>query len=55
MENHMMAIGMSIGRAIAGGLLGAALMLIPGGAGAFDDANYPDLKPSGSPGHRPVI
>jgi hypothetical protein len=40
----MVAIGMPIGRAIAGGLLGAALMLIPGGAWAFDDANYPDLK-----------
>jgi len=35
---------MSLGRAITGSLLGAALMLIPGGAWAFDDANYPDLK-----------
>jgi len=40
----MTAIGMSLGRAIAGGLFGAALMLIPNGAWAFDDANYPDLK-----------
>ncbi len=33
-----------IGKAIAGGWLCAALMLMPGGAWAFDDANYPDLK-----------
>jgi len=35
---------MSIGNAIGGGLLGAALILVSGGAWAFDDANYPDLK-----------
>jgi hypothetical protein len=35
---------MSIGNAIAGGLVGAALTLMGGGAWAFDDANYPDLK-----------
>jgi hypothetical protein len=35
---------MSIGNSIGGGLLGAALMLMYGGAWAFDDANYPDLK-----------
>ena len=35
---------MSAGNSIGGGWLGAALMLLSGGAGAFDDANYPDLK-----------
>ena len=35
---------MSIANSIGGGLLGAALILVPGGAWAFDDANYPDLK-----------
>ena len=40
----MTAIEMSIGRAIAGGLLGAALMLMPGGAWAFDDAKEKSRK-----------
>jgi len=35
---------MSIGNFSAGGFLGAALMLMSGGASAFDDSNYPDLK-----------
>src|SRR5215467_9153762 len=35
---------MSIGNTSAGGLLGAALMVMSVGAWAFDDANYPDLK-----------
>src|SRR5258708_27052605 len=51
----MTGIGMSIGRAMAGGLLGAALMLMPGGAWAFDDANYPDLKGQWHRGEVPGI
>jgi hypothetical protein len=35
---------MSIRNFSAGGLLGAALMFMSGGASAFDDSNYPDLK-----------
>jgi hypothetical protein len=35
---------MPIGNFSAGGFLGAALMLMSGGASAFDDSNYPDLK-----------
>jgi hypothetical protein len=35
---------MPIGNFSAGGFLGAALMLMSGGASAFDDSNYPDLN-----------
>src|SRR5262245_2533735 len=35
---------MPTGNGIALGLLGAALMLMSGGASAFNDADYPDLK-----------